>query len=176
MKTIRLTADEQNELATSYAQLDAEWCAAGKAKSPERMPFEREDIIEWRKLKLTADEPIKGLRAYAWASDRINAARARAMQQTDPPKVLNKKQLRGSVPNSVYIGRPSMWGNPFVLGKDGKRADLIAKYETWLAQQPYLLAQLDRLRGRHLVCWCAPQPCHGDVLLRRANAPTLHCS
>ncbi len=106
---------------------------------------------------------------------RPQSGRARTMHQADTPKVLNKKRLRGFVPNSVYIGRPSIWGNPFVLGKDGNRWDVITKYERWLAQQPHLLAQLDRLRGRHLVCWCTPQPCHGDVLLRLANAPTLRC-
>lgn len=92
MKTVRRTTDEQNELAASYAQLDAELCAAGKATLPERMPFERGDIIEWRKLKRSPDELIKGLRAYAWASDRINAARACAMQQTDAPKVRQRRK------------------------------------------------------------------------------------
>lgn len=71
---IKLTTDEGNDLAAIYAQLDAEWLAAGKATPPERVRFEREDIIEWRSLKLTTDERIKGLRAYAWASDRIAAA------------------------------------------------------------------------------------------------------
>jgi hypothetical protein len=54
------------------------------------------------------------------------------MQQGQTPRVLNKKQLRGSVPNSTYIGRPSMWGNPFVIGKDGTRAEVVEKYECWL--------------------------------------------
>jgi len=72
MRTIKLTAAEQNELAAIYAELDAEWRNAGKTTTPERMPFEREDIFEHRKL--TVDERIKGLRAYAWASDRIIAA------------------------------------------------------------------------------------------------------
>lgn len=97
------------------------------------------------------------------------------MEKTETPRVLNKKQLRAPVPNAVYIGRPSIWGNPFAIGRDGTRAEVIAKYETWLAQQPRLMVQLDRLRGRHLVCWCAPLPCHGDVLLRLANAPQLRC-
>lgn len=50
-----------------------------KPTLPERMPFEGEDIKEWRKL--TTDKRIKGLRAYAWASDRVAAhtlARQRA--------------------------------------------------------------------------------------------------
>jgi hypothetical protein len=84
-------------------------------------------------------------------------------------RILNKKHLRGSVDNSVYVGRPSIWGNPFVIGKDGSRAEVIAKYEAWVAQQPQLLARLHELRGKKLVCWCAPQACHADVLLRLAN-------
>jgi hypothetical protein len=40
------------------------------------------------------------------------------MQKVQTPRVLNKKQLRGAVPNAVYIGRPSVWGNPFVIGKE----------------------------------------------------------
>ena len=98
-----------------------------------------------------------------------------AMQQGQTPQVLNKKQLKGSVPNSTYIGRPSLWGNPFVIGKDGTRAEVVEKYECWLRRQPSLMAQLDRLRGRHLVCWCAPLRCHGDVLLRLANGSGLCC-
>lgn len=64
----------------------------------------------------------------------------------------------------VYIGRPSKWGNPFVIGRDGSRADVIAKYRAWLLNQPTLVAVLPELRGKVLGCWCAPQACHGDVL------------
>jgi Domain of unknown function (DUF4326) len=98
-----------------------------------------------------------------------------AMQQGQTPQVLNKKQLKGSVPNSTYIGRSSMWGNPFVIGKGGTRADVVEKYECWLRRQPRLMTQLNRLRGRHLVCWCAPLRCHGDVLLRLANGSGSRC-
>jgi hypothetical protein len=53
--------------------------------------------------------------------------------------------------------------------KDGSRAEVIEKYETWLMSQPQLLSKLHDLRGKNLVCWCAPQACHADVLLRLAN-------
>lgn len=69
----------------------------------------------------------------------------------------------------VYIGRPSKWGNPFVVGKDGTRKDVIAKYEAWLMQNPGLLADLPELRGKVLGCWCSPMDCHGDVLARLSN-------
>lgn len=75
-------------------------------------------------------------------------------------------------PYDVYIGRGrgSRWGNPFVIGRGGDRAEVIEKYERWLLTQPELLVALPQLRGRTLGCWCAPRPCHGDVLARLADA------
>ena len=69
----------------------------------------------------------------------------------------------------VYIGRPSRWGNPFVVGRDGTRAQVIARYEAWLATQPALLAELASLAGKTLGCWCAPAACHCEVLARLAT-------
>lgn len=60
-------------------------------------------------------------------------------------------------------------GNPFVIGKDGTRAEVIAKYEAWIIQQPELMASLHELTGKDLVCWCVPEACHAEVLLRLAN-------
>ena len=83
-------------------------------------------------------------------------------------RVLNKHHA-GVPADAVYIGRGSQWGNPFRIGRDGDRAAVIAKYERWLADQHHLLRSLDELAGRDLVCFCAPRPCHGDLLLRLAN-------
>ena len=85
-------------------------------------------------------------------------------------KVLNKR-IHGIPRGAVYIGRPSIWGNPFVIGKDGSRDDVIAKYERWLLGNGKLVDQLAALAGKDLVCWCAPARCHGDVLVRLANKP-----
>jgi hypothetical protein len=68
-------------------------------------------------------------------------------------KVLNAREVgKRSSASRVYIGRPSKWGNPFVIGRDGTRADVIAKYRAWVAAQPGLMGALDELRGRDLVC------------------------
>lgn len=73
-------------------------------------------------------------------------------------------------PYDTYIGRPGPYGNPFAIGRDGTRAEVIAKYEAWLLSQPELLARVrTELCGKVLGCWCAPQACHGDVLARIAN-------
>jgi len=88
--------------------------------------------------------------------------------QLGRPRAVHCKRDR----HHVYVGRPSKWGNPFVVGKDGARGECIALYEAWLRESPLMLAALDELRGLVLGCWCAPRPCHGDVLVRLASAST----
>jgi len=74
-------------------------------------------------------------------------------------------------PYDVYIGRPSLWGNPFVIGPDGDRDDVIRKYKEYLKANPGLVEKAkETLRGKVLGCWCAPEACHGDVLAAIANS------
>lgn len=85
-------------------------------------------------------------------------------------KVYNIKSKKAPK-DAVYIGRPSKWGNPFSIGKDGTRDEVIAKYEQWVQTQPQLLADIKaELRGKDLVCFCAPLKCHGDVIIKLANS------
>lgn len=71
---------------------------------------------------------------------------------------------------AVYIGRPSVWGNPFVVGRDGSREKVIYKYRKWVMAQPELVARVKLLlKGKDLLCFCAPLACHGDVLIEVAN-------
>lgn len=69
----------------------------------------------------------------------------------------------------VYVGRPSKWGNPFEIGKDGTREQVIAKYREYILSSPHLLRALPELKGKVLACWCSPKPCHADVLVEMAN-------
>ncbi len=87
-----------------------------------------------------------------------------------------------SHPDYVYIGRPSIWGNPFLkdgvwskFEKDCERVkDPVKAYEMWLVgtgyqdkwqdQRKIVLSRLKELRGQVLGCFCKPRPCHGDVL------------
>lgn len=66
----------------------------------------------------------------------------------------------------VYIGRPSKWGNPFEIGKDGDRETVIKKYREWITngKGKHLLKDIHELKGKILGCWCYPNTCHGDVL------------
>lgn len=69
----------------------------------------------------------------------------------------------------VYVGRPTIWGNPFKAGRDGTREEVIAMYRIYL-KASRLYDMLYTLRGKDLACWCAPKPCHADVLVELANA------
>ncbi len=86
------------------------------------------------------------------------------------PKVLNKKHDLIPLGDSVYIGRPSVWGNPYAIGPDGTREEVIEKFTQYLFENLALVEMVkEQLRGKDLVCYCAPEACHGDVLLRLAN-------
>ena len=69
----------------------------------------------------------------------------------------------------VRICRPGQWGNPFYIGTDGTRAQVIEKYREWIMTQPQLLTQLPMLIGQRLGCYCTPLACHGDVLAELCN-------
>ena len=92
-------------------------------------------------------------------------------------KVLNK--YKDGIPSgSIYIGRPSIWGNPFshINGtlaefKVNNRDEAVESYRAYLYSNPELMAKVKQeLRGKNLVCFCAPKSCHGDVLLEVANS------
>lgn len=74
-------------------------------------------------------------------------------------------------PYDVYIGRPSKWGNPFALGKENARSAVIERYRAYLKREVEM-GRLDpgELRGKVLGCWCAPKPCHGDILVEFAES------
>lgn len=77
----------------------------------------------------------------------------------------------------VYIGRAvprkrlkaSIWANPFVIGRDGAREEVIDQYVNYLFHQPDLLARLPELAGKRLGCRCAPERCHGHILAGLAD-------
>lgn len=106
--------------------------------------------------------------------------------------VVNKKTFKG---DGIYIGRPSPLGNPFTIGPDGTRDEVIAKYEKWLpmaleSKSAFLfcgkvfgLERLEEVRREFqrikdlteegdvvLICWCVPERCHGDILKKMLAA------
>lgn len=71
---------------------------------------------------------------------------------------------------AVYVGRGTPFGNPFRIGRDGTREQVIAKFQTMVDSNPKLQQSIKTcLRGKDLICHCSPLPCHADILLAIAN-------
>jgi hypothetical protein len=94
------------------------------------------------------------------------------------PKVWNKRDKK-CPKDAVYVGRPSQWGNPWthLLSEItdnlvSSRTEAIEKHREWILS-PAMSGMRDKivkeLKGKDLVCWCSPRPCHADVLLEIAN-------
>lgn len=86
------------------------------------------------------------------------------------PRVWSRTGAEKAPADAVYVGRPTKWGNPFAIGRDGTREEVIEKYRLNALELGIDLAAREELRGKDLVCWCAPLACHADLLLGWANA------
>ncbi len=70
------------------------------------------------------------------------------------------------------IGRGSIGGNRFIMGKDGDRNSVCNKYEIELKEKPDLIKRIPELKGHVLGCYCAPRRCHGNTLLKYTSYET----
>lgn len=94
------------------------------------------------------------------------------------PKLVKLQKKGGKIlyPYDVYIGRTinnpnwhlkdSIWHNPYRITSTQTRDDVIRLYEEYLLTKPELLIQLPNLSGCTLGCWCSPEPCHGNVIIK----------
>jgi len=92
-------------------------------------------------------------------------------------KRIQRKRTAGwrMPPNTVYVGRPTKWGNPWKVAcpdDEEQRAEAIRFYELHLKnklkQDPHFL---DSLKGKDLACFCPlDKPCHADILLKFLEA------
>lgn len=76
--------------------------------------------------------------------------------------------------NTVYVGRPTKWGNPYIVEGNAKGAvELYEHYLGILEFQPEEKLDYSELKGKNLACWCPlNKPCHADILLKKANDNT----
>lgn len=106
------------------------------------------------------------------------------------PKVLNMRDIevwKDCVEPVVRIDRGTPWGNPYIGGIDGNRDEVCDKHLEWLNKwvefkqevkitigrmtysNKWVIENVHLLRGKHPICWCSPERCHGDTLIRLAN-------
>lgn len=93
------------------------------------------------------------------------------------PHRVQRKRERGWTmpPNTVYVGRPTKWGNPYRVSENMLRIEAVQAFRRWI-ESCNSLSTIDaariksELRGKNLACWCdLNEPCHADVLLDIAN-------
>jgi hypothetical protein len=68
----------------------------------------------------------------------------------------------------IRIDRKSIFGNPYVIGRDGTREEVIEKYRVWFYKKLKDSSFRDRvlaLKDHILGCWCKPDDCHGNVIV-----------
>lgn len=106
---------------------------------------------------------------------------------TNPQRIQRKRSKGWRMPdNTVYVGRPTLWGNPFVPGKPFCRKKMqggggeetgfvedathaVRLYRRFMPLEVRVAARI-HLVGKNLACWCrAGEPCHANVLLKIAN-------
>ncbi len=69
-------------------------------------------------------------------------------------------------PTFLYVGVGSPWENPFKIGKNGSRTNVIHKYKEYARKLPMFNDAIEGMLflEKKLVCYCAPRACHGDFL------------
>ena len=97
------------------------------------------------------------------------------------PSRIQRKRTKGwrMFPGTVYVGRPSIWGNPFTGPHAAEDFQLWWEHRgtpghwsfgLFPDRMDLLMTEPHPLRGKNLACWCPlDQPCHGDILLKIAN-------
>src|SRR5437660_9805023 len=95
----------------------------------------------------------------------LRALTAKPSREKAKPKMKVYNKHKPHPNDAVYCGRGSPYGNPFRIGRDGTRNEVCDKFE----QQVLPTLDVSKLKGKDLVCFCAPLRCHCDAILRKAN-------
>lgn len=135
--------------------------AEAEGWSVSRLREEMSPKLKWRADEIARKEEVERGNAVV-ASMRTNGDGRRHDEA-----LLNWAEATG---DTVRIDRATAWGNPFETPADGERDEVIANFrDHFLPFKPSLQARLWNLRGKVLVCWCHPEPCHGDVICETVN-------
>jgi hypothetical protein len=176
---IRYGEERGHAWATSRTGWFSPWSPAEVERAREDgLPISREREMLFAFYRL-ADENLRADKLGYEISDlerRIEKAWENARLYGTPRVINLKDKPRPDSSSYVYIGRGllagnerferSKWANSYTVKRYG-RAEALARYEQTIRNGP-LWDELPELEGKTLACWCKPDPCHGDVLLRLA--------
>lgn len=99
------------------------------------------------------------------------------MKEASPMRSTTVVNLRRE-PYDVYVGSPGPFGNPFAIGRDGTREEVIEKHRVWFyekvrASHGFAREAYERCAGKRLGCYCKPLACHGDTIAEWCNAVSI---
>jgi len=106
------------------------------------------------------------------------AAREFTARMSKPKRIQRGRAKGWKMPgNAIYVGRPTVWGNPYVVGAELMNGETLTAEKAVKLYEQHLADNFSERDIRHclhdkdLACWCElDQPCHADVLLRIANS------
>jgi len=88
------------------------------------------------------------------------------------PFLMQIVNIKSGKPYDIYCGRGSIFGNPYEIGVDGTREQVIERYKKWfnfLLRDKRFVDELNKLKGKTLGCFCVPQKCHCEVIIEYLN-------
>ena len=128
---------------------------------------------------------------YQWSAAIYLPASDGKLMKPRAVRLHHRRGIKFVSPNGLpvkCVDRTSRWGNPFEIGRDGTREEVIQKYRDWfwtgtepkkigryVVDPRWLRDHIHELRGSNLACCRPGLPCHADFLLEQANQlePTL---
>lgn len=153
--------------------MDIEYVSMGTANKygiPHDLVFEQIHLLNMAKLLngVHFNDRGKVLKPEGYQEPDLNEWLLSGRWKMRQTRVVNIKSGAGY---EVHIGRPSVWGNPYKIGQDGDRAEVLGKFRRYLERNPQLVERARReLKGRVLGCYCKPAPCHGDIWIEFMGA------
>lgn len=122
------------------------------------------DYLDWCLTNLDIRQPLRAAMENQIVLNRGEGINVLPLQRTRVVNIATTEQF------DIYIGRPSKWGNPYVMNHaSGNRDEVIEKFRLFFFSPTDRARRLrdeakKELRGMILACYCKPLPCHGDVL------------
>ena len=120
----------------------------------------------------------KGAKPFVCGMEKRRENLRSRMSKPKPKRIQRSRAKGWKMPaNAIYVGRPTVWGNPYVVGSELMNGETLTAEKALELYEQHVAENFSERDIRHclhdkdLACWCAlDEPCHADVLLRIANS------